>query len=67
MEKGYAGGFMWSLNPESAYEYNPAGTKGTFTEGLLMDDWLTPNADFLKAFVPMDSLPQLRRFPCFEA
>ncbi|POM67657.1 Cell 5A endo-1,4-betaglucanase, partial [Phytophthora palmivora] len=24
LKAGYAGGYMWSLNPESAYQYNPA-------------------------------------------
>ncbi|TMW64638.1 hypothetical protein Poli38472_011518 [Pythium oligandrum] len=66
MSKNYAGGFMWSLNPESAYEYNPADTKGSFTEGLMSDDWLTPDKEFLNAFVPMDSMPDLRQLPCFE-
>ncbi|CAI5724734.1 unnamed protein product [Hyaloperonospora brassicae] len=65
MEKKYAGGFMWSLNPESAYHYNPANTEGSFTEGMLMDDWLSPNTEFLDAFAPMDALPNLRKFPCF--
>lgn len=60
-----AGGYMWSLNPESAYQYNPADTYGTFTEGLLTDDWLTPNKVFLNGMAKMDSLPDLRPFPCF--
>ncbi|CAH0518958.1 unnamed protein product [Peronospora belbahrii] len=28
----YAGAYMWSLNPESAYQYNPADVFGHFTE-----------------------------------
>uniref|UniRef100_K3WC23 Glycoside hydrolase family 5 domain-containing protein n=1 Tax=Globisporangium ultimum (strain ATCC 200006 / CBS 805.95 / DAOM BR144) TaxID=431595 RepID=K3WC23_GLOUD len=67
MEGGYAGGFMWSLNPESKYEYNPANVKGAFTEGLLDDDWLTPNTEFVNAFLPMNSLANLQFLPCFEA
>ncbi|KAE9033551.1 hypothetical protein PR003_g3450 [Phytophthora rubi] len=65
LENGYAGGFMWSLNPESEYQYNPADTKGAFTEGMLLDDWLSPNTEFLDAFTPMDAMPNLRKFPCF--
>ncbi|TYZ62092.1 hypothetical protein PybrP1_000904 [[Pythium] brassicae (nom. inval.)] len=65
LEKGYAGGFMWSLNPESKYEYNPANNPGRFVEGLLEDDWLTPNKAFVNAFAPMNSLPNLRPLPCF--
>lgn len=66
LNKNYAGGFMWSLNPESSYAYNPANLEGSFTEGLLEDDWITPNGDFLNAFLPMDAMPNLRKFPCFE-
>lgn len=65
VNNNYAGGFMWSLNPESAYQYNPASTEGTFTEGLLEDDWVTPNTEFIAAFEPMDSMPNLKKFPCF--
>jgi endoglucanase len=65
LEDNYAGSYMWSLNPESAYSYNPADTFGTFTEGLLKDDWLTPNQVFLDAVNVMDKTKDLRMFPCF--
>ncbi|KAF0686314.1 Aste57867_21920 [Aphanomyces stellatus] len=63
LRDGYAGGFMWSLNPESAYQYNPTGP-GTWTEGLLMDDWLTSNSVFVKGMAAMDALPNLKMLPC---
>lgn len=66
MEKGYCGGYMWSLNPESAYQFNPADTSGKFTEGLLEDDWLTPNKVFIRALEALDDLKDLKRFPCFQ-
>uniref|UniRef100_K3W9L9 Glycoside hydrolase family 5 domain-containing protein n=1 Tax=Globisporangium ultimum (strain ATCC 200006 / CBS 805.95 / DAOM BR144) TaxID=431595 RepID=K3W9L9_GLOUD len=65
LDSGLAGGYMWSLNPESAYQYNPADTYGTFTEGLLEDDWLTPNKVFLEGMAQMNALPDLKMFPCF--
>ncbi|KAF0696412.1 Aste57867_12830 [Aphanomyces stellatus] len=65
LKHGYAGGYMWSLNPESAYWYNPATTRGVFTEGLLMDDWRTVNKVFLNALKPMDALPDLKPAVCF--
>ncbi|KAL4155535.1 hypothetical protein PRNP1_007644 [Phytophthora ramorum] len=65
IEKDYAGGYMWSLNPESAYQYNPADTAGHFTEGLLEDDWLTPNKVFMEGMAAMDNVKDLKRFPCF--
>ncbi|KAG9416643.1 hypothetical protein AC1031_001031 [Aphanomyces cochlioides] len=64
IEEKYAGGFMWSLNPESAYQYNPATSPGTYTEGLLMDDWLTPNKEFLKGMAALEGLPDVRMLPC---
>ncbi|RLN93736.1 hypothetical protein BBJ28_00014093 [Nothophytophthora sp. Chile5] len=65
LASGYAGGYMWSLNPESAYQYNPADTYGTFTEGLLEDDWLTPNKVFLEGMAPLNKIKDLQMFPCF--
>ncbi|KAL3661684.1 hypothetical protein V7S43_013443 [Phytophthora oleae] len=65
VEKGYAGGYMWSLNPESKYQYNPADVAKDFTEGLLEDDWLTPNKVFLEGMAAMDNIKDLTRFPCF--
>ncbi|RLN91773.1 hypothetical protein BBJ28_00019923 [Nothophytophthora sp. Chile5] len=61
----YAGGYMWSLNPESAYQYNPADTYGHYTEGLLEDDWLTPNKVFLTGMAALDKVKDLKMFPCF--
>ncbi|KAG1685053.1 hypothetical protein DVH05_009744 [Phytophthora capsici] len=61
----YAGAYMWSLNPESAYQYNPADTYGHFTEGLLEDDWLTPNKVFMEGIAAMDEMENLQMFPCF--
>ncbi|KAH7462620.1 uncharacterized protein KRP23_13638 [Phytophthora ramorum] len=65
LKAGYAGAYMWSLNPESAYQYNPADTYGTFTEGLLEDDWLTPNKEFVTGIGALDVMENLQRFPCF--
>jgi len=65
-KNGYSGGYVWSLNPESAYQYNPASTKGEFTEGLVLDDWLSPNKVFLKGMEQLNSLSNLREFPCFQ-
>lgn len=70
LERGYAGGFMWSLNPESKYQY-VSGDKGsplpTFEEGLVQLDWLVANTVYLNAIKPLDNLPDLRKFPCFPA
>ncbi|KAJ0411819.1 hypothetical protein ATCC90586_002972 [Pythium insidiosum] len=65
-KKSYAGGFVWSLNPESKYDYNPSDRTGKFVEGLLQPDWLSVNEEYLKALAGMDSMPNLRSFPCFE-
>ncbi|KAI9906469.1 hypothetical protein PsorP6_002847 [Peronosclerospora sorghi] len=66
VEKSWAGGFVWSLNPESAYQFNPADKYGHFTEGVLEDDWLTADQKFLDGLEAMDKLEHLRMMPCFE-
>lgn len=67
LKANYAGAYMWSLNPESAYQFNPADTFGHFTEGLLEDDWLTPNKAFVEGMAPLDNMENLKMFPCFGA
>ncbi|KDO18701.1 hypothetical protein SPRG_15956 [Saprolegnia parasitica CBS 223.65] len=66
LSESYAGGYMWSLNPESAYQYNPADTPGNYVEGLLNLDWRSVNAPFLKAMKPLDAMPHLKMMPCFS-
>ncbi|KAF0683590.1 Aste57867_24356 [Aphanomyces stellatus] len=65
VEDEYAGAYMWSLNPESAYQYNPADTPGNFIEGLLELDWRTANRPFLNAMKGLDKLKDLKPMPCF--
>lgn len=65
LELDIAGGYMWSLNPESAYQFNPADEKGHYVEGLLLDDWLTPNKVFMEGMEPMNKFRDLKMFPCF--
>lgn len=70
LTRGYAGGFLWSLNPESKYQYVSAdkgSPAATFEEGLLENDWLTVNRAYLTAVAPLDKLPHLRRLPCFTS
>lgn len=62
---GWAGGFVWSLNPESAYQYNPADKPGNFVEGIVEADWLHANTEFLNGMAAMDDMDNLRPFPCF--
>ncbi|OQR93805.1 cell 5A endo-1,4-betaglucanase [Achlya hypogyna] len=63
-QPGYAGGYMWSLNPESGYEYNPSSVQGHWTEGLLEKDWVHVNMQYLNALKDMDTMPHLASFPC---
>ncbi|KAF0713164.1 hypothetical protein As57867_004469, partial [Aphanomyces stellatus] len=63
-QPGYAGGYLWSLNPESGYNYNPSSKFGFWQEGLLESDWVTANMVYLNALKALDSLPNLQPFPC---
>lgn len=64
-QPGWAGGFVWSLNPESEYQYNPADTPGRFFEGLVTLDWLSADVEYLQAMEAMDDMDNLQPFPCF--
>ncbi len=63
--EGYAGGYQWSLNPESGYDFASAGDKTRTTEGLLQDDWLTPNKLWMEAMAKFNEMKNLQKFPCF--
>jgi endoglucanase len=68
-EPSWAGGFLWSLNPESRYQYNPAdegGPNGQFEEGLLTVDWLSANDVYMQGLTAMDTMKDLQKFPCFS-
>ncbi|KAF1329655.1 Cell 5a endo-1,4-betaglucanase, partial [Globisporangium splendens] len=65
-QPGWAGGFVWSLNPESEYQYNPADTPGRYVEGMVTSDWLNANTEFVKGMEAMDDMENLRPFPCFS-
>ncbi|KDO16544.1 hypothetical protein SPRG_17945, partial [Saprolegnia parasitica CBS 223.65] len=62
LEEHYAGGFMWSINPASAYMYNPGWTAGTFTKDT-RSRRLTLAHQCL--FAKVIAVPHLRSFPCF--
>nr|CCA19804.1 cell 5A endo1 putative [Albugo laibachii Nc14] len=61
----WAGGFVWSLNPESIFQYSRPEEYGDFKEGLLKSDWLTADENYLQALRKMDSMQHLRKLPCF--
>ncbi|KDO35026.1 hypothetical protein SPRG_01090 [Saprolegnia parasitica CBS 223.65] len=65
-QPGFAGGYVWSLNPESAYNYNPSDHKGVWQEGLVALDWVTVNKPYLNALKQMDSMADLIKFPCIS-
>ncbi|KAF0694289.1 hypothetical protein As57867_014762, partial [Aphanomyces stellatus] len=65
VEEDYAGGYMWTLNPESKYEFNPGDTRIDQYEGLLELDWRTANKPLLKAMEGFDKLKDLKPMPCF--
>ena len=64
--KGFAGGYVWSLNPEGAFEFNPADKIGFFTEGILKDNWQEVNKAYLFALRVLDDMDDLQKFPCIE-
>ncbi|KAF0696411.1 Aste57867_12829 [Aphanomyces stellatus] len=65
LKNGYAGGYLWTINPNSRYDFNPASKKIEVKEGLMNDDWRSVNEPFLKALEVLDTLPNLQPMPCF--
>ncbi|KAG9409434.1 hypothetical protein AC1031_019694 [Aphanomyces cochlioides] len=63
-QTGFAGGYVWNLNPESQYEYNPSNYKGLWNEGLVELDWITANGPYLAALQKMDAMAHLQPWPC---
>ncbi|OQR90487.1 cell 5A endo-1,4-betaglucanase [Thraustotheca clavata] len=66
LKPGYSGGYVWSLNPESAYQFNPASNTGNYVEGVLKIDWINVNSPYLNGLKAMNSLPDLKAWPCFS-
>lgn len=62
----WAGGFVWSLNPESIFQYSRPEEYGDFKEGLLKADWLSADENYLQALRKMDSMRHLQQLPCFS-
>lgn len=68
MSSPYSGGFVWSLNGESKYQYNPADTgnsTATFPEGVMETDWITANTEYVNGLSVYDTMENLQKFPCF--
>ena len=63
-QPGYAGGFMWSLNPESEYGYNPVEQFGVHNEGLLTDSWREVRKDYVEALRALDDMEHLQKLTC---
>ncbi|OQR88775.1 cell 5A endo-1,4-betaglucanase [Achlya hypogyna] len=65
-QPGFAGGYVWSLNPESGYNYNPSDHVGLWQEGLIGPDWVSVNKPYLNALRELDNVPHLARWPCLS-
>jgi endoglucanase len=65
MRNGFSGGYVWSLNPESGYDWNPTNTRGFSQEGIVLSDWRYTNEPMLAAFSPLDAMADLKPLRCF--
>lgn len=65
---GITGGYVWSLNPETGFEFNVhrAAPGSLFREGLVQPDWRTANEPLLAALKPLDALPGLSKLQCVK-
>lgn len=64
--KKFGGGYVWALNPESKFEYNPVDKLGDFTYGLVKDNWLQAQQVYLDGLKTLDAMAGLQPFPCIS-
>ncbi|OQR90486.1 5A endo-1,4-betaglucanase [Thraustotheca clavata] len=57
------GGYLWSLNPNSLYNFNPGQTSPYIEYGLLQNSWLEANVELLDALTPLNLYGSM--MPCF--
>ncbi|KAJ0393708.1 hypothetical protein P43SY_007550 [Pythium insidiosum] len=63
-EKGLAGGFWYTLNPETVWSYPAPDDSNATTAGLLDPTWRAANQNVLKNLVKMDKMASVAYIPC---
>ncbi|GLE09560.1 hypothetical protein PINS_up021288 [Pythium insidiosum] len=63
-EKGLAGGFWYTLNPETVWSYPAPDDSNATTGGLLDTTWRAANQNVLKNLVKMDKMASVAYIPC---
>uniref|UniRef100_K3WF81 Glycoside hydrolase family 5 domain-containing protein n=1 Tax=Globisporangium ultimum (strain ATCC 200006 / CBS 805.95 / DAOM BR144) TaxID=431595 RepID=K3WF81_GLOUD len=66
-EKSLAGGFWWTLNPDTYWSYPaPDNSNGT-SQGLVDDTWRAANMDVLNYLAKMDNMTHVSFIPCITS
>lgn len=61
-----AGGFWWTLNPDSIWSYPAPDNSNTTTAGLVDETWRAANMDVLNYLANMDKMASLKFIPCIH-
>lgn len=62
-----AGGFWWTLNPDTFWPYPTPDTSNSTSAGLVDDTWRAANLDVLKNLVKMDKMASIKFIPCVQS
>lgn len=65
-DKGLAGGFFWSLNPDTYWPYPSPDNSNPTAAGLVDETWRSANMDVLKNLANMDKMASVKFIPCIQ-
>ncbi|TMW63961.1 hypothetical protein Poli38472_014666 [Pythium oligandrum] len=66
-EKGLAGGFWWTFNPETSWPYPAPDNSNSTQSGLVDKAYREANQNVLKNLKGMDKMPGVNFLPCITA
>lgn len=63
-DKGLAGGFFWSLNPDTYWSFPSPSAANATAAGLVDETWRAANMDVLRNLANMDKMASVKFIPC---
>lgn len=63
-EKSLAGGFWWTLNPDTFWPYPAPDNSNTTSAGLVDETWRAANMNVLNQLKNMDKMASIKFIPC---
>lgn len=66
-DKSLAGGFYWTLNPDTYWPYPAPDNSNATSAGLIDETWRAANMDVLTNLAKMDKMASVKFVPCVAA